>query len=166
MDMFIEKIVRRRKSLLDMAYTSFIITVALILSFLAFVMIPSISPLIIMGVGYLAYFLASKRNIEYEYAVTNGDLDVDIIFSQKKRKRVFSANCKEFDIVASMNSDQHTKGLLENKTVEDYTSRNPLANRWYISLKHAGKEKIILFEPSEQILDSFKVFIPRKVIKS
>jgi hypothetical protein len=166
MDMFYEKIVRRRKSMLDIAYSSFIVTVAIILSYLAFLFLTRFSPIIILGIGYLAWFLATKRNIEYEYVVTNGDIDIDVIINQRKRKRVFSANCKNFEVLAGVNSDQYTPQIRSMKTVEDYSSRNLEADVWFIRLNHNGVDKVILFEPDERMVDCFRTFIPRKVFKS
>ena len=166
MDMFHEKIVRRRKSLMDMAYISLFFAAALIISFFTFLLLPSLALIIAFGVFYLAWFLASKRNIEYEYAVTNGDMDIDIIFNQRKRKRVFSATCKDFDVVAKIKADQYTKEIRETKLVEDYSSRNPEADIWFVYLKHNGKTKVILFEPEDRMIESFRTFIPRKVFKN
>lgn len=165
MDMFFEKIVKRRKSLLDMAYIMAIVMVAFILCYLAAGLLFGFSPIIICGVLYLSWFLATKRNVEYEYAVTNGDIDIDIIINQRKRKRVFSANCKDFDVVARTDSDQFTKEIRETKLVEDYSSRNPQSETWFIWLKHNGATKVILFEPEERMIESFRTFIPRKVFK-
>lgn len=151
---------------MDMAYTSLMITIALVLCFFAFMMLPNLSPILICGLLYLAWFLSSKRNIEYEYTVTNGDLDIDMIINQRKRKRVFSANCKDFEVVAKVGSEQYTKEIRETKAVEDYSSRKPEADLWFIYLKHSGTSKVILFEPQEKMIESFRTFIPRKVFKS
>lgn len=166
MDIFLEKIVKKRVSFLDIALIILIIILSLALSFFAFMFLgPTLSPLIIVGVGYLAYFLATKRNIEYEYIVTNGDLDIDMIISQRKRKRVLSANCKDFEVVAPVTSSQYTKQIRETKNVKNYSSQNPKANLWFI-YRSVGGGEVILFEPSEQMVDSFRVYIPRKVFKS
>lgn len=167
MDIFLEKIVKRRISFLDIALIVLIIILATALSFVAFMFLgPTMSPLIILGVGYLAYFLASKRSIEYEYIVTNGDIDIDMIVSQRKRKRVFSANCKDFELVAPITSSQYTKEIRETKNVKNYSSQNPKADVWFIYRRPGGGGEVILFEPTEQMVDSFRMFIPRKVFKN
>ncbi len=164
MDMFIEKIVKRRKDAMDMAITAAVVIVALVASFLLFVFVPGFSPLLVAGVLYLAYFIISKRNIEFEYAVTNGDLDIDSIINQKKRKRAFSANCKDFEMVAKVKSDKYSREIKECKNVKDYSSHNEHADVWFIYMRQ-GAPTVILFEPTAQMIDNFYTFIPRKVFK-
>lgn len=164
MDMFVEKIIKRRKSGLDMALTALIVIVALVASFAIFLFIPTFSPLLVAGVCYLAYLVVTKRNIEFEYIVTSGDLDIDMITNQKKRKRVFTGNCKDFEVVAKVKSDKYTNEIKNCKTVKDYSSHNERAEVWFIYLRQ-GTPTVILFEPAQQMIDIFYTFIPRKVTK-
>lgn len=166
MDMFIEKIVKRRKSLLDFALILLILVAVVAASFLAMLYIPDFALIVTAGVVYLAYYLISMRNIEFEYAVTNGDVDIDTIMNQKKRKRVYSGNCKDFELVARVKSNQYTRDMKECKNVKDFSSHAENADVWFVSLRKEGQHTVILFEPSEKMLDSFMMFIPRKVIKN
>lgn len=165
MDMFIEKIVRRRKSPLDFLLMFLIVIGTFALSFLALVYIPGIATILVIALFYGAYILMSMLNVEYEYAVTNGDLDIDKIINQKKRKRMFSGSCKEFDVVAKVNSRQYTREIQECKNIKDYSSHSKTAEVWFISMRKEGKHTVILFEPLPQMLDNFNIFIPRKVFK-
>lgn len=165
MDVFIEKIVKRKKSPVDIAYAVLLFIIALAVSYFAVIYLGSLSPIIVAGLMFLAYYLATKRNIEYEYIVTNGDLDIDMIVNQRSRKRVFSANCKEFEVVARVKSDQYTPHIRETKTVLNLTSHNPDSDAWFIFMNQEGTPKVILFEPDERMIDSFRTFIPRKVFK-
>jgi len=105
------------------------------------------------------------RNIEYEYIITNGDLDIDRIVNQRSRKRVFTANCKDFEVVARVNSDQYTHNIRQTKTVLDFSSNNPEADKWFIFLTKDNTPKVILFEPDEKMIKNFRTFIPRKVFQ-
>lgn len=164
MDIFLEKIVKRRKSFMDMALTSLYITVAIMASYFALVFLgPGLSPLLILGFGYLAWYLVSLRNIEFEYAVTNGDIDIDMIVNQRKRKRVLSANCKDFEVVAPITSLQYTKEIRETKNVRNYASLSPSSELWFIYWRHDKGPQVILFEPTRQMVDSFRMQNPRKV---
>ena len=166
MDMFIEKIVRRRKSGLDMLIIALIALITLVASFLLTIYIPQFSLLLIAGIIYIAYIFISRRNVEYEYAVTNGDLDIDIIINQKKRKRMLSANCKEFEVVARVNSPQYTNEIKTCKNIKDFSSHNKEAEVWFISMRKEGQHTVILFEPLAQMIDNFAIFIPRKVFRN
>lgn len=151
---------------MDMVYTAALFVIALLASFLAIMFIPQFSMIIVIGLFYLAYFLSSKRNIEYEYAVTNGDLDIDMIINQKKRKRVFSHNSKEFEVMARVKSEHYnTREIKECKNVKDYTSHTEHANVWFIFMRLDGNPTVILIEPNEKMVESFYIFNPRKVFK-
>ena len=166
MDMFIEKIVKKRKSAVDILLILLIVGGTIVISYLLMLLIPQFSMILIIALFYLAYILISKLNIEYEYALTNGDLDIDIIINQKKRKRLLSVNCKDFDIVAKVNSSQYTRDIKECKNIKDYTSRSKNAEVWFISMRKDGQPTVILFEPLEKMIENFAVYIPRKVFKN
>ena len=66
-----------------------------------------VSPLIFLvaiGLGIACYFIIPKTDLEYEYLFVNGELDIDMIMSKSKRKRVKSLNITEADLVAPLNS--------------------------------------------------------------
>ena len=107
----------------------------------------------------------SQMNIEYEYAVTNGDLDIDTIINQDKRKQLFSVNCKEFEVVAKVDSPQYTDKIKSCKNVKDYSSRKKGSEVWFIFMKQDRKDLVLLFEPSSRMIDNFAMYIPRKVYK-
>jgi hypothetical protein len=165
MDMFIEKIVKRRKSLMELAGTALIVVLVFVVCFLVFLYIPSFSLILVAGIIYLAYFLISRRNLEFEYAVTNGDLDIDKIINQKSRKRVFSANAKDFEVAARVKSDKYTNEIKECKNVKDFTSHMENAENWFIYMRKEGSQIVVLFEPSQQMIDNFFTFNPRKVFR-
>lgn len=162
--MFVEKIVKRRKSGLSIAIAAGILIVAIVASIALFLFIPTFSPILVAGVFYLAYMVITKQNIEYEYIVTSSDLDIDMIINQKKRKRVFTASCKEFETVARVKSDKYTSEIKACKNVKDYSSHKENADVWFIYTKQ-GAPTVILFEPTQTMIDIFYTFAPRKVFK-
>jgi hypothetical protein len=117
----------------------------------------------IIGIGYLAYLLITTRNIEYEYAVTNGDLDIDKIIAQRKRKRVFSANCKSFEIVAKVKSTHYTPQYRNFKNKIICSGSLEGDGVYFIVLHYKNEQTIVFFEPTDKMLNNFKTFIPRKI---
>jgi len=165
MDVFMEKIVKRKKDAKD-----HLITVGIILAGFVIMLFVPIIPyigslwlVINAGIIYLMYYLITSRDVEYEYIVTNGDLDVDKIVSKRKRKRIFSANCKEFDVVARLNSDKYDHEARNIKNRLELVSSMKSPDIYFATLNYKGERTIIFFEPSEKMLNSFKTFIPRKV---
>ncbi|NLM75704.1 MAG: hypothetical protein GX187_06400 [Clostridiaceae bacterium] len=164
MDIFLEKIVKKQKNVLDFLIIIGIVLAAIILSYLLLILVPGFSTFLVVGVIYLAYWLITNRNIEFEYAVTNGDLDIDKIINQRKRKRIFSGNVKEFEVVARVNSDKYTNQIKQCKNVKDYSSNNKNAEVWFIYI-NKGEPTVILFEPTPKMVDSLFTFAPRVVYR-
>ncbi|MGI6668645.1 MAG: DUF6106 family protein [Acetivibrionales bacterium] len=167
MDIFIEKLVTRKKTAGDIIIIAIIILMTVLLVF-ASLSIPVLYELnlgivLAAGFAYLGYRLVISRNIEYEYIVTNGDLDIDKIISKSKRKRIFSANCREFDIVSKVKSDDFSRSLRGIKNKIDASGSIDSPDAYFITLNYKGEKTMVIFEPDRRMLDNFKVYIPRKV---
>ncbi len=168
MDIFLEKIVKRKKNIADGLVTVSIILSALILVLfiLSLQFLQAFAPLLVVGIGYLAYMFIRNRNVEYEYIVTNGDLDIDMIIAQRKRKRVFSGSCKDFEIVAKMTSGQYNNSYDNiKKRINAVTTMDSQDVYFLVSTKEGGEKVLIFFEPHAKMVESFKKYIPRKVFE-
>jgi len=165
MDTFIEKIVAKKKDFKDVLITIAVILGALILIpvVLNIPIINQFALIIITGIIYLAYRLIRARNIEYEYLVTNGDLDIDIIIDQRKRKRIFSANCKDFDILAKVKSRHFNSSVqnIQKRIIAASDINSPDA--YFFTMNYQGEKTLVVFEPDERMLNNFRLFIPRKI---
>lgn len=114
--------------------------------------------------GIVDYIVLPKLRVEYEYLYVNGELDVDIIYSRTKRKKVGSYNLKQMEIMAPATS--HYLDSYRNnpqiKTV-DYSSRNPESRAFAVILPKDNERICLLFEPDEEILKDVRTKMPRKV---
>ena len=111
MDVFTEYMVKKQKSGKDVflqilcgVSAAAVIVVALLLIpivTLQFGQIGSmytmLAPLIALGAGYGAWYLISSMNVEYEYILTNGEMDVDKIVARRRRKRMITVNARKFE---------------------------------------------------------------------
>lgn len=165
MDSFLEKIVVRKKTAKDYLIMTGAIFGGMVL-FFAVQMIPFLSSffiIIVAAIAYLIYQVIIARNIEFEYIVTNGDLDIDKIIARRRRKRIFSANCKDFDIITKLKGGYNDRRISNvNKRIEAMSSIDS-DNVYLITLAYKGEKTVVLFEPDERMLKAFKFYIPRKV---
>ncbi len=167
MDIFLEKIVKRKKTMKDSLLIIGIILLSLILIvvLLNIPLIGSFAPFILVAVGYLAYMMIRGRSIEFEYIVTNGDLDIDMIVAQRKRKRVFSGHCKDFETVAKMTSGKYDHNVQSIKKRVNAVTSIESPDVYFITTVKDGEKVLIFFEPHPKMIDSFKKFIPRKIFE-
>jgi len=165
MDTFIEKIIVRKKTAKDYLMIVGALLGGLIL-FFALQLVSFLRPFFIIVAAAIVYFIYQVvigRNIEYEYIVTNGDLDIDMIIAQRRRKRIFSANCKDFDIVAKLKGGYNDRRVSDvSKKIEAVSSIDS-DDVYFATLMYKGERTAVLFEPDDRMLKSFKIFIPRKV---
>lgn len=165
-DAFMERIVVKKKSTVDILIISGVI-LASIIAFFAIPLIPYVSQLWVMvvaGILFGAYYLIRSRNIEFEYIVTNGDLDIDKIIARRKRKRIFSASCKNFDVVARLSSEHYNHNVQNIKKRIESVSSLQSENVYFATLSYKNERTVVFFEPDERMLKAFKTYIPKKIL--
>ena len=57
------------------------------------------------AVLYGAYFLITNQSVEYEYAVTNDEMDVDKIIAKRKRVHLITVSTKTFEAFGPVSED-------------------------------------------------------------
>ena len=119
--------------------------------------------LIVVGVVALAVFMFTRLDVEFEYLYFNGDLDVDVIYRKMKRKRVFSMNVSEMEILAPVDS-MEVKHYEKLKTF-DYSSGTRSGKEYVMIVVKNGQKGRIIFEPNEKIVEDLFYKAPRKVIR-
>lgn len=169
MDVFIEQIVYVRKTPSKLLLSILIWLVAIVLM-LAVIFASLVGMLgsfgmfaMLAGVGliYLAWWLTSGMNVEYEYSITNGYIDVDMIIAQRKRKRVLAAQCKDFESFGKFNPAQHEHRQYDKRIIAGNLSSE---NAWYGTLRHKEHGHVLLvFEPEQRVLEAIRKFLPKLV---
>lgn len=117
--------------------------------------------LILVGfVFYGGYYLMTGFDTEYEYIITNGDIDIDKISGKRKRKRLLSAKIEDFTAFGPLSEAPDTNGNVTTVLVTDGTDEGA----YYADLKHpsAGNVRLI-FTPGEKTLEGVTMFLPRQL---
>lgn len=163
--LFMEKIVKRKRTGLDMAINTGIVLACIVLSLAAIVFVPSFGLFLAAGLCYGTWFLLGQRNVEFEYALTNGELDIDRIVARRRRKRVFSAHSKEFEMVAPQKSVYWSKEYRDLKKVLNTTAGQDAEGVWFIVTPIGGERGVVLFQPTAAMIDAMWHTNPRKVMR-
>ena len=162
-DVFKEQLVTKKRTFEDNMLFFLIILAACMLLFLV---IPLLGNFFLIGAAlviYGAYWLLQRLNIEYEYILTNDELDIDIIMSKSKRKKLLTVSVKNFEIMAHINDDNYAHEFRGFDKVLDYSSRE-IKDNTYIAMFNYNNQKIkMIFEPNEEILKGIFQYIPRKL---
>ena len=97
-DYYTEQLVKKKPDMKDMMTKAILIAVTIV-SILAVLYYPIIILVPVLLIG-LDIFMFHRLKVEYEYLYVNGDLDIDKIMNKSKRKRVFSMNVSDLEMLA------------------------------------------------------------------
>jgi len=161
-DVFKEQIVKRKESPLDMLKRAGLI-IAVIVIFFGVLQTPiaTLVPIITLAAGFGAFYLMSFLRVEYEYVFTNGELDIDIIYNRARRKRVFSANVKSFEVMAHVEDMNHAGSFKGAHETRDYSSGVVGPDTYAFLISVSGKQTKVIIEPNEKMMTAISGAVPR-----
>lgn len=179
-DTFVEHMIKQKWKSDKIIKSVLIISVALVISLSLFfigLFIPIIfenhpvsqivsycATLLIAGVIYIAYRLICRFDVEYEYALTNGELDVDMIIRRKRRKRVISIDSKAFiEFGKKSEEDKSINDKTEYARVIDASAHSKIHEDYYAVFFKNGQKVKLYFNPSKKMIELFKIYAPRVV---
>lgn len=158
MDTFFEQIVKKKKSLSSWALIVGVVLLAVVL--IALVWIFSILAVIAtVGIVYGAWWLATTQNVEFEYCVTNGDIDVDKIVARRKRVRLVSVSGRKIRALAPYDSQKPLGKFQRTVLVAPSLNEEGL---WYFTY-HSKKngDTLVVFMPDDRVLGALYDGLPK-----
>ncbi len=116
--------------------------------------------LLALATGYGTFNMIQSSYVEYEYAFTNGELDIDKIIAKKKRKSLISVEVNKFNAFGRYRDDFDEP---ENMTVV-ISSDNIASHEYYADFQHEdyGLTRLV-FAPDSRMLDNIRKFLPANV---
>lgn len=162
MDVFFEQIIPIRKTGKTIAVFFGIWILAALLAAVVFYLLGSFSLIFIFGIGYGAYILSSKLNVEYEYIITNGILDIDKITNKSSRKRIISLDLSGVTRLEKFNTNATLSG---KDTVFACDRDDP--NAYLVTAQKAGEPAVnFVFSPNDKIKSAIMKFAPKFITNS
>ena len=166
MDTFFEQIIAVKKTGKEIAALIGIWLAAFAVCFFLFFtgFFGPLTILLIAGVIYGAFKLSCLLNVEYEYIVTNGTMDIDKITNKSSRKRVLS-----FELQTVSRIEKYKPALLNSvNTKEVFIACNTNDDNAYLMVSSIeGKgTKYLVFAPDERLRSAIVKFVPKFVSNS
>ena len=162
MSEFYTELLVKRKAGAKEKILKFLLIVMVLLSLPAVVMYTFGLLIVAVVIGF-AVFMFIRLDIEFEYLYFNGDLDVDIIYRKTKRKKVYTMNVAELEILAPIQS-MEVKHYEKLRTF-DYSSGTKSGNEYAMIVSKNGQKERVIFEPNEKIVEDLFYRAPRKVVR-
>ncbi|MDO4295712.1 MAG: DUF6106 family protein [bacterium] len=135
-----------------------------VLAFLSSMLLGIIGMLLLIAVGAVTYFVFRGLKVEYEYLYVTKQFSVDKIMSQAKRKKVMECSMDEVQMIAPLEHYALKDHETSNMKVVDYSSKEPRARLYAMIYQSKGETTKVIFEPSDKMLQCFRMSAPRKVI--
>lgn len=167
MDTFFEQIIAVKKNGKALAAIIGIWLAAFLVCFIL-IMLMSIlgtfSLLLAAGALFGAYKLSTRFNVEYEYIVTNGTMDIDKIINKSSRKRLLSFELATVSRIEKFNPAQissiNAKELFITCNADD-----PAAYLMVSSTEGKGTSYLV-FAPDERVRSAIVKFVPKFISNS
>lgn len=164
MDVFCEYIVTKKKELVDyllifaIAGGAVVLTYILMLLMLMFSQFASIVMLLIAGCWWGGIQLIKGRSVEYEYILTNSELDIDRIVAKSRRKRVCSIDFKHIDLCASTTDPTFAANYNNagQRTVKNFAGDITADNVYFVDFANESQQTRVIFQPGKRMLEGMK----------
>ncbi len=167
MDTFFEQIISIKKDGKAIAAVLGIWFLALVLAILAFMFsgyLGALAFLLIIGIFYGAFKLSTRFNIEYEYIVTNGTMDVDKIISKSSRKRMLSFELSSVSRIEKFNQNQ-LNGVNQKELLIACDANDSDAYLMVSSTEGKGTSYLV-FAPDDRVKGAIVKFVPKYIANS
>ena len=160
MDTFAEQLVVKPMTPQDQLKKTGLILVTVVLclglTYLSLTFMPLIL-LVVCAVAYGAYFLITGMNVEYEYSVTNGELDVDKIIAKRKRKHMLTVKISDFETLGL-----ESEAKFDNTVTTFLVGDGDEEHYYAADFQHESLGRVrLVFSPNERVLEAIRSSLKR-----
>ncbi len=170
MDIFVEQIVKKEVTGKDWAKRVFIgigmgvVAAVCVFVFLFILPIPGLALLLLAGIFYGGYRLLTNSDCEYEYIVTNGEIDIDKIIAKRNRVRLITAKASAFEAFGEYKDAPKLESGVTVVSAVGESESGAETTAYYADFKHATAGNVrLVFTPEEKVLEAIKPFLPRQL---
>lgn len=121
-----------------------LLIVCLTVSFLQF--LGQFVPFFLLGIAFLMWYLHRFVSVEFEYAISGGEISFDVVYGRRQRKPYYSAKIAKMEKIAPVLEKEISAASLPGITREVFCAssmKNPAT--WYAVVAEEGGGKTLLF---------------------
>ena len=160
-DIFKEQLVKRKPTAKDRLIKVAVIFGIIVVLFVSMSLVPAFGMVITVAVGFGAYIFLGRLKREYEYSFTNGELDIDVIYNRSSRKRIFTGNVRNFELMAHVDDPSHQNSFASATEVKDYSTGTTSDRSYAFLANYNGKRQKIIIEPNNELLEAMAKSLTR-----
>ena len=111
----------------------------------------------------LLYLYKDRLRTEFEYTLTNGDLDFAQVFNNQKRKNLGTMRVKNVEAFGLVDSENFRKLINMPGLKRKNWFLNRDANLYYFYYQKESNRTIIVMEPSAEMVEMIRKYLPHGV---
>ena len=171
MDHFLEEVVTKQKNTVNriIYYFSWVLMIvaavfaSLTLGTLTmnFNWMSVITIVVSAGIAVYIWFFHDKLLTEYEYTFTNGSLDFAEVYNNKKRKSLGSLNVRNVEAFGKVDSESFRRYINMPGIKKMNWFLNREAELYYFYFTKESDRKMIIMEPSEEMVGYIRQYLPK-----
>lgn len=115
------------------------------------------------GAAVLLFLKKDTARTEYEYTFTNGQMDFAKVFNNKKRKSLGTMNIRNVEACGMVASGSFQRYISMQNVKQTRWFLNRDAELLYFYFQKDGQKRIIIIEPSADMVDLIKRYVPQGV---
>lgn len=151
MDRFSEQLLKKQATGRDMFIRGLYIAAALAIvagAVFLFLFVGIVAVALVGGVIWGLVWLLQGTSVEYEYIVTNDDLDIDKIIGQRKRKRLITISLRTVTEIGELKSGESV-----NSDITVMAHDETGTDMWYLYADNEKYGKVaVIFNPDSHTL--------------
>lgn len=128
--------------------------------FMAFDLLSLIITAVSLGGALLLYLFRDRLRAEYEYTFTNGVLDFAMVFNNQKRKTLGSLTVNRVEAFGKVSGKAFQRYVSMNGIKRSNWFLNRGAELYYFYIQKDSNKRVIVFEPSEDMVAYIKFYLP------
>lgn len=111
----------------------------------------------------MIYLRKDRIKMEYEYTFTNGQMDFAQVYNNKKRKALGTMNLRNLEACGLVSSGSFQRYITMQGIKRTNWFLNREAELLYFFFQKEGQKRIIIIEPSEEMIGLIKKYLPQGV---
>ena len=115
------------------------------------------------GLAILIFLRRDRLKTEYEYTFTNGQMDFAQVFNNKRRKNLGTMNIRNVEACGLVSSGSFQRYINMQGIKRTNWFLNREAELLYFFFQKDNQKRIIIIEPSEEMISMIKKSLPQGV---
>ncbi len=112
------------------------------------------------GCAVVLFLFKDRLRTEYEYTFTNGDLDFAQVYNNSKRKNLGTVSVKRVDAFGPVSGSSFQRYVSMPNIKQNRWFLNRGANLYYIYFQKDQNKRLIVLEPSEELVSMIRHYLP------